>query len=594
VSTVFNCRDCNRPAQPFRRAPINAAVLLSAALLSVQLCQAQNGGGGQEEKEQEASIRFGGTATVTGDVYVFSAPNDSNAAPRRPANLWRLILAPTISFGDVLTLPFNIMITTRESSVTTPATGGSNLLQFLQDPGNNIGFLSISPRIGWFKAHLGSHVPQYSELSSGDGQVFGAGVELRPGKFRFSASSGTIQRAINADSAAGVRGAYARWIYLTKLGYGSETGDYFDVNFVRARDDPQSVSRKPEGVDPQEGLLLSSNFRFVPAENVTITGEAGTCFFTHDMNASDIPDPDPGLNSFIRQRISSHVDYAAMLAGNYSVKDWGVKALFRYIGAGYMALGYPFMQPDRMEFLLSPRAQFFENRLALNGSIGSRTNNLSNTKAQASNQFIGSLNALGIITDELSIAASYTNFGVRNNMTQDTLKIETVSNSFNLNPTYTLSAESIVHTISATYSQDSYNDYNVVSGAENSNVTQSIAGNYAASFTKIPLSTSAAYNYMTNNVKAGELTISSVTLGGSWRFDDAKIVPSISLTYSTNRLASFTSDRQFFASISTRWQISRVTGLTFSASVNDYTYGSSRPGAGFTETLMQLSATTRF
>ncbi len=578
-----------------RRLPFNRKIFLLLAAVfvtSVSTLDAQDGA--SEAEDDECFIRFSGAATLTGDVYIFdSSPANANR-PRRPANLWRLILTPTLTFGDVLTLPFNIMISSRDNGVTSTSGGGGDFLSFLRNPGNNLGFLSISPRLGWAQFHLGTHVPMYSELSSGDGQVFGAGVDLRPGKFRFSSSAGSLQRAIEPDSARGIRGSYGRWIYLTKIGYGTEQGSFIDLNIVRSRDDPASVRQMPEGAAPQEGTLLTANFRVGFSEQMSATGEAGLSYFTNDMSASRMADADPALDGIMLQRISSRLDYAGSFAFLFSENDWSVKASAKYIGAGYVALGYPYMQPDRLEFTLSPRVQLFENRLNINATAGNRTNNLSNTKAETSNQFIGSLNALGVITEDLTVSAGYSNFGIRNNTSMDTLRIETVAQSFNISPTWTIPSAAAVHTISATYSQDAYDDFNVVSGAANSNVTQSILGMYSASLTRIPISATLSYTYLTNDLKAGELTMNSFSLGGSYRIDNGRIVPSLNLTLSTNRLASYTSDRQVYLRASLRWQLSKMFAWTLAASRNDYRYGSSRPGNSFAETLFQTSLTTRF
>ncbi|MBI5647227.1 MAG: hypothetical protein HY962_09880 [Ignavibacteriae bacterium] len=551
-------------------------------------------------EEGAGSVRVSGGATLTGDVYMFESDPDGANRPRRPANLWRLILTPTVTVGDWLTLPFNIMLSSRETGVTTPASSSSSFASFLQNPGNTIGMLRISPRLSWASFHIGTHVPMYSELSSGDGQVFGAGFDLRPGKVRFSASAGTIQRSIEPDSAANIRGAYARWIYLAKLGYGSEDGSHVDLNFVRAKDDARSVARPVAGVDPQEGALITANTRVKLSEIMYLTGEAGTSIFTHDMNATDLANADKALNGIIRQRISSRQDYAGMLAFTITKPDWGVRALARYIGAGYVALGYPFLQPDRLEFALSPRVQLFENRLNVNATVGNRTNNLADTKSETSNQFIGSFNALGIVNDDVSVSLSYSNFGVRNNTSSDTLRIESVAQSLNLTPTYTIPTDAVIHTVSASYARDIFDDYNVVSGAANSNVTQSLMALYSASFIRLPLALNASVNRLTNDLPSGPLTLLSATLGASYRFLAGRLAPSFALTWSQSRVDvpgdERGNDAQIYVRLSLRWQVAKALTWNVAVSNNAYEYAPSRtrPGSTFNELFVQTSLATTF
>jgi len=570
------------------RTCVVSMVLL--ALFSSPALHAQS----QDGTDEVPFIRFSGSAVITGDIYTMDPSHDSTIRPRRPPNLWRFILTPTITIGDYLTLPFNIMLSSRETNTITSATRGTSFLQFLQNPGNNLGFLSISPRIGWAQFHLGTHVPNYSELSSGDCQVFGVGADLRPGRYRFSLSAGSTQRPVEPDSSAGIRGSYARWMYLAKLGYGEEETSHVDLNLVRSRDDPSSIQRRIEGIQPQEGTLASVNFRLSLSDALSVLGEGGVSYFTNEMRAGEYPDPEPVLDFLQKQRISSRIDYAGALAVQMSEKDWGVKAQARYIGPGYVALGYPFHQADRLEFSLSPRLQLFESRLSIQGTVGNRVNNLSETKAETSSQFMGACNLLAAVSERFTVSAAYSNFGVRNNTTQDTLKIETVSHSFNLSPTYTIPSDAADHTVSVTYSQDTFNDFNVVSGAENSNITQSIFGLYSVTFTGFPLSLSASYNYLTNDLKPRALTLNSASVNTSYRTIDPAITTSLTLTHSSNRLTGYTSDVQWLLRIAAKWQISRMIALGLSASRNMYEYGSSKPGVSFQENLLQTSITTRF
>lgn len=543
---------------------------------------------------EKSAVSFSGSATVTGDVYVFSSIPDSANAPRRPANLWRLIFAPTISFGDWLTLPFNIMISSRETNTATPSTGGSTFLQFLQNPGTNLGFISVAPTFGWAKIHIGTHTLRFSELSSGDSQIFGAGVELRPGKFRFSASAGSMQRAIEPDSAKNIRGAFARWMYLTKIGVGTEDGTFVDLNVVRTRDDPASITRQPGGVSPEEGVLVSTNARIAITDAMYITAEAGTCVFTRDMAASDLSSADNTLNHIIRQRISTRSDYAGTVAFSVTRENWGIKAASKYIGAGYVPLGYPYMQSDRLEFTLSPRVGLLDHALNISGSIGSRTNNLSGTKDETSTQLLGAANIFWTATENFNVSAEYSNFGIRNNVAQDTLRIETVSRSMNVTPSYTIVTASVIHALSATVSVDDFIDYNVVSGTQNSNTTKSILGTYAPSFVAIPLSLNLTGSLMTNDLQAGALRIASGTFGGSYRFLQGRVVPALSVTYSGNRLGGHTDDRQLYIRVSGRWQITNKIALNLAVSQNRYVYGSSRLGVRFVETYFQTSLSTQW
>lgn len=544
--------------------------------------------------QEKSPVTVTGSATVSGDFYSFNSTPDSAEQARRPSSLMRLILTPTLNIGEYISLPFNIMLSSKETNVTTPNAKNSSFLQFIQNPMNNLGFLSFSPRVGWAQAYIGSHVPQYSELSAGDEQIFGAGIDLKPGNFRFAASAGTSQRAIDPDSINNIRGAYARHLFMAKIGYGNEEVSFMHLNVVRAKDDPASIAMKPAGVTPQEGILFSTNFRLGFADNIYLTGEAGSSAFTRDLSSDDIDHSTPIPTSLFRQRVSTRTDYAGTLAFFWNESDWGLKLSGKYIGAGYVSLGFPYLQPDRLEFQFAPRVRLFDRKVNINGSIGHRTNNLSNTMGTTSTQIIGSVNVLANISDAFSVTTRYANFGVRNNMKNDTLKVETVSNSFSISPSYIIRASSIIHTITASYSLDAFSDYNVITGAQGSNNTQNIMALYAASFVDSPLLLNATASRMTNDLPANKLTIHSATLGVSYKLWEGAVLPSLSASYTENTLGSFTADKQLFIRLSMQWNITQWLAMNLAVSGNDYKYGSSRPGVSFNETFFETALSTSF
>jgi len=66
----------------------------------------------------------------------------------------------------------------------------------------------------------------------------------------------------------------------------------------------------------------------------------------------------------------------------------------------------------------------------------------------------------------VSIAASYTNYGVRSNHVNDTLRISTISQMFNLNPSIRLLTGKLRHSITVGYSYSSVVDRNVITAQQ--------------------------------------------------------------------------------------------------------------------------------
>lgn len=540
-------------------------------------------------------MSFTGSATLSADFYDMQSSPEGMIAPRRPANLYRLVFTPTLSFGDLISLPFTIILNSRETNTITASLPSPSLIQFLQNPLNNLGVLSFSPRIGWVTLHLGTHQPQLSELSAGDAPIFGAGVELRPGPVRALFSAGTMQRAIDADTLHGVTGAYARRVYVAKVGIGTETSTHIDVNVVRATDDLSSLRVKPANVTPQEGVLLTTNALVVFGESVKLTGEIGASAFSDNVLAAQKSGgAADALAPVITPRTSTHVDYAATGAVDFTQPTWGVSVNSKYIGAGYVTLAYPYMQADRFEWTVAPRAQLFDGDLSVNASLGSRTNNLSNTKAAAASQVIASANVNAQFSQAFSVATSYSNFGFRDNNTNDTLKIQSVSQSFNISPVLVLTGDMMSHTISLAAGIDNYIDNNTVTGAQNSNHTQTLAAAYGMSLMRVPLSMNVSGTHMTNDLPAATLAMNAITVGASYRVGNGVLTPSVSATLSQTTLGAFTADNTLAMRVGAQWRLTNAMTLQCSIAATSYQYGSSRPGVSYNEYTLRSALTTRF
>ena len=123
--------------------------------------------------------------------------------------------------GKYFSIPFGVNITNQKTSYNLPNVPTENLYDYIQNPRNNI---HIDPKYKWFQSHLGSHTPNYSNLTTGDIQIFGVGFEMNPGKFILSANYGKSQIAIEPDALLNIPGAYAQKIYGMRIGYGKIEG----------------------------------------------------------------------------------------------------------------------------------------------------------------------------------------------------------------------------------------------------------------------------------------------------------------------------------------------------------------------------------
>lgn len=571
-------------------------------------------------ESRPAFIRFDGTASLSADAYDWSATNPA-FRPRMPESFVRFTMNSELRIGEFFTLPFNIMVSPQQTNVVTPWAGQQSIGQFLANQMNTI---SIAPKYGWAQLYIGSHTPGYSELTFGDVQVFGGGVDLRPGKFRFSASAGIAQRGVEVDTAQGMRGAYEQRAVIARIGYGDESDERqvsFAVNIARMQDDTTSIRPvlqkvqvelpddsggllKPASIftrhdlmpTPTEGASLSFSCRVPFGEGFSFMGEAATTNFTRDMSTETIEDEIPVLSSVMQQRISSRIDYALTGTVGFNRPEYGVSVKALLIGPGYVALGYPQMQADRQDITVNPRLNLFESRLNINGAIGQRTNNLSGTKAETSTQLIGTATVSAQITEAISIDANYNNMGMTTNNRVDTFRIHNVTQSYSITPMYVLAGEEITNTFSATFGVDTYNDYNLISGPENNTQTQTIAATWGMTMKEFPLNTTVALNNTQQTMAFNEVAINSATVGIGYAFAEGRLRPSFTAGWSASSVKNATQDEEntrISARLGVQWDATDWITLSLNASMDRNTATGLSAGNA-TENYLQTSLTTRF
>lgn len=557
-----------------------------------------------------------GNASLTADFYDFTSDPLGSQRGRRPAQLYRLVINPTITLGGLISLPFNIMLTLPETNTTTPTIQSPTFGQYITNPANAFGFSSFAPSIGWAQFYLGSHTPQYSTLSNSDLPLFGAGIDFQPMGMRIAASGGVVQRAVEPDSSRGSPATYRRDMYMGRLGTATNDSLTFGVNVVYTRDDASSLQnnifaiipeRSVEGdstltlppdtlyLRPEEGMMASVDMTFGLTKGMNISAEGAISSFTRDQTSDVLSIDGNPLDLITTTRVSTRVDFAGTASLNIKADWFGLSVTGLYMGAGYVPLAQPYQQSDRFEWRIAPSAQFFDGDLSINGIVGHRINNLSGTKGETLSQAIYSGNINSQFTEEFSTMFRYSNFGIRNKRDLDTLRVENISQSFGIDPSLMIDGATMTHTLNASLGLETYDDYNVVSGKESSNDMRSATINYLGSIKSTPLSIGVNASYLDNVLFTGLFIVRSFGGMFAYRFLNGDVVPSISVTNSSTTFGPTPSDQQLFFKASVKWRMTKTTNFTASYGNNNYTYGNPASRVNtFAEQLLQFALSTTF
>ncbi len=164
----------------------------------------------------QKNIQLSGDIGAYGELYSISGQDR-----RRPPSTGRIFFTPTLYLFNAVSLSFNFLISTE----------GSYARQ-------NINQFGLNPSWGWGKAHLGDFTENFSDFTLNGILIRGAGISIHPGWFNFSIVGGFTRRSVPGGAA---NGSFDRYLFGTKIGVGHETGSYFNLMFLRVRDDPSSL-----------------------------------------------------------------------------------------------------------------------------------------------------------------------------------------------------------------------------------------------------------------------------------------------------------------------------------------------------------------
>jgi hypothetical protein len=566
-------------------------LLLAFAFLQVQA----------QKKKSPVSIT--GNAGISYEGYGLSKnpPGFTGYTQRRPWNQVRFNFMPTINFGKNFSLPMNFNFAAFPTNVAGPFASikKQNIGQFLTNPMNNFG---LNPTYKWAEFQLGTQYLKYSDLSTGDIGIFGAGFSLKPKNYRFKFFAGNSQTGIDyaALPAPVTPGAYKRTHYMFSIGKEKENDYLVAFNFAKGKDIVSSalIPSIPSSPLPQEGFTVSMQVNKDFKKGWYIKSEGANSIYTTNVNDTSNPAA-KGFKPFIEAKMSTTSDYAAQLSFGKKSTNFDIGLGTKYIGAGFQLPGYPYMQPDRFDYTLNTRFNAWKNKTNVVASIGQRINNLSNTTTRAT-QLIANVNWFTQFNDKFSLNVSFNNFGFNTNGSTSggVPSVKNVSNDVGVNPTYTWSNAKMSNTISLSYNYSSYKEtyslpplYVPVTDLNN---THTVLLSYIPVYfnRKIMPDFSALYFY--NDASLAKITFATVSAGLALPAAKDKVKLRGQLQYTLSTFNSFTPDNNVIASCNVDVKLNKKMTWTNFLSTNYYKYGNQLAPAYTTANYLESNLRTGF
>ena len=544
-----------------------------------------------QQKEQQ--VTFNGNIGLFFDTYNYSEENFPTFRPKYPENELRLNANATLQIGEYLSIPFGINISNQKTLYNLPSLPEENLIDFIQNPKNDI---SINPEYKWIKSYLGSQTPNYSSLSTGDTPIFGIGMDLNPGKFIFSANYGLSQRAIESDAMFNIVGAYKQKIIATRIGYGKIDGPKFTLNFVKVKDDVNSVINTPLYDDPIEGITISPLIELKIKEKLLFKTETAASIFTSNLNNTFTIDDATieSLSDFISVNASSNADISHVSSIDWISKKFTIGGEVKYIGPGFVPVGYRNIEKDILDYKVRSSFKLFKDKTSINGMFGIRTNNVQNTNLQSTKRVISNINIFSQISDAFSINANYSNFGFNNNEINNIIRVEMINNSFSLSPSYIFETLTINHQINANGSLTIFDQFDAISSAFVATTSKNFSLNYNLMFKEMPLNINFIGLFFNNEMPTSTIKMSNYGTTVSYKFFDKKLSPSLGFNLANITRDNFTTDHRFSMRLKAKYKITKKLQFNASYRLNNYKYGSRKPNAITNEHRMQFALLQNF
>ncbi len=547
------------------------------------------------------SFSVSGTAGITYEGYGLSRnPKGwTGYTPRKPWNQVRFNFTPNFKFGKNFNLPFNFNFAAIPTNFAGPYAGikNQNFSQFITNPMNSFG---INPKYKWAELQLGTQYLKYSDLSTGDIGIFGAGFDLRPKSWRFKFFTGISQEGVNYFAGPPtVTGAYKRKNWMVQVGNEVEGKYLFAVNLAKGKDVPASSAPPPLTIRPQEGVVISIVSDVYVEEGIYFKAEGAQSTFTKDV-ATPLSTVLKGLKPFVEAHTSTLTDFAGQVSAGRKSTNFDIGIMAKYIGAGFQTTGYPYQQPDRLDYTLNTRFNIWKNKsggykMNVVASAGRRVNNLKNTALKA-NQFIGNLNWFTQFNENWSLNVNYNNFGFQSASGTNPYGIKNVSNDLGVNPAFTWTNSKMMHLVSLSYNYSKYDERDVMTGLTTSNNTHTVLLTYVPTYLTKDISPDFSAMYFYNDVLLAKIKLFTVSSALSMSAAKKKLRLRGQLQYTLGKLNNFSSNNNLIASCNIDLTITKKLSWNTFLTTNYFKYGNEivPNGARYLESMSRTGFQYRF
>lgn len=406
----------------------------------------------------------------------------------------------------------------------------------------------VSFRAGWrwIDVAAGDVNPTFNRFSLRGLNVRGGEVELSPGSFSAHFVLGRANRKVDAFGDTGSRMlSYERWLYGTRLRFGSENRSNFGLGIVYALDrDDELMPPAQSGESfvfggrvpvPEENLTISPDFRLMLFDNrFEMRAENTVSVFTRDTRAEAIDLSEAGIPDFVtglyRVRTSTRANFATHVNTRFNLTPLTLAVGFERVQPGFRSLGLRNIKDDDQSISIQPQLMLLGGRLGISSSLRFGQDNLLNQRVSTLYRNDMAVNVQAQLSPELSLSGGYNVLinSARNTGTSDDDVLlnypeqTIISHNFSFQPSYTWLASSSTHSfsLSAMYQMLNIDIDNVDRDLDSSFFSTS--GSYNLSVFS-GLSLTGGVNYAGGSSPGSDFSVTGFTVGLGHALFDRKV-----------------------------------------------------------------------
>lgn len=495
----------------------------------------------------------------------------------RPGETGRVNADMTFSFANgLLVVPVGLILSTDQVAVR-----------------QSINQIGISPTWRWATVHIGHFSPQYSPYSFTDATLLGGGAEVKTDLFRAGLITGKARDAIEPLPGQTVVPEYQRAMQGGRVGVGRTDGVHLDAFFLSAKDDPGSI----------DTTLLTTPL--TPEGNTVTALRAGAPLSDRVTVQGDL--------AFSRYQADRRVDFDAVrgratrLALDYAGQGgWTAGVQFEQLNGGFHDLGNSGLQNDRRDIRLRGQGRLWQGKLALNGSVGLRQDNLSDALDVTNHRTIAHVAGTFQPVPSFGVDFQIANDRQRADAAIRSRSQHTVTGNYTVTPRLILRTGRVQHVL---FGMAAFQSAISTSPGTTTNVdtrTHTLLANWSASLPSgLTISanvTRAATKFQLDTLSA-TTTITTFSPGAAYTAMQGRLHASLQLQFTRTELqnpaaTTSTATHEIFPVVQVQYAIDARQSLVFRSSYRRYnmTNGATLPGdpqgAGtFTERIASLGYT---